>query len=246
MPLEYQVKTHVFEGPLELLLDLIEKRKLFINEISLAKIADDYIARLHEFEKFPVDFVSGFLIVASTLVLIKSKSLLPGLPLTPEETGDITELEDRLRQYRKIRELSVHVREYFGKDMLFPREHVRIKEVRFVPTAEITVPSIFAAADSVLMNLPRNASLTKVVIKKVISIEEMMERLTERITSRLKMNFDEFSGKSKTEKVNIIVSFLAMLELVKQGVIAVTQENHGGDIVMETHVLNTPRYGGTM
>ena len=84
MPTDYQVKTEGFEGPLELLLDLVEKRKLFINEISLATVADDYIAHLKSFEKLPVDFVSSFLIVASTLILIKSKSLLPTLDLTVE------------------------------------------------------------------------------------------------------------------------------------------------------------------
>ena len=80
---DYQIKTEVFEGPLELLLDLVEKRKLFINEISLASVADDYITHLKTFEKMPVDFVSNFLIVASTLILIKSKSLLPTFPAMP-------------------------------------------------------------------------------------------------------------------------------------------------------------------
>ena len=107
---DYKIKTEVFEGPLELLLDLVEKRKLFINEISLAQVADDYIAHLKQFEKMPVDFVSNFLIVASTLILIKSKSLLPTLSLTEEETHDIDELERRLKEYQKIRELSVNIK----------------------------------------------------------------------------------------------------------------------------------------
>lgn len=243
MPLEYQVKTQVFEGPLELLLDLIEKRKLFINEISLAQIADDYIAQLRNMEKLPVDFVSNFLIVASTLVLIKSKSLLPTLSLTPEEKGDIKELEDRLREYQRVRELSVHVRERFGSMRLFPQGQSRKREVRFTPSGEITPSGIFSAIQSVLMSLPKKISLPKVVVRKVISLEEMMDRLTKRITSNLKLNFHDFSGRGREEKVTIIVSFLAMLELVKQGVIAVTQEHHGGDILMETHVIDTPHYG---
>lgn len=243
VPLEYQVKTEVFEGPLELLLDLIEKRKLFINEISLSQIADDYIARLKELEKLPVDFVSNFLIVASTLVLIKSKSILPTLSLTQEETGDIQELEDRLREYQRTRELSVHVRQLFGARKVFPQGHVRRQEIKWSPSAEITPSGIFVAMQNILTNLPKKVSLPKIIVKKVISLEEMMDRLTKRITGNLKLNFHDFSGKGKEEKVTIIVSFLAMLELVKQGVIAVTQEQHGGDILMETHVLDTPRYG---
>ncbi len=106
MPSNYQIKTDVFEGPLELLLDLVEKRKLFINEISLAQVADHYIAHLKQFEKMPVDFVSNFLIVASTLILIKSKSLLPSLDLSEEEKTDVRDLELKLKIYKKIKELS--------------------------------------------------------------------------------------------------------------------------------------------
>lgn len=243
--LEYQVKTSTFEGPLELLLDLIEKRKLFINEISLAQITDDYVAHLRTFETLSPDAASSFLIVASTLVLIKSKSLIPSIALTPEETGDIQELEERLRQYQRVRELSLHIRERFGKEILFPQGQVKVREVHFSPTPEITKSGVLTAIRNILANLPKEIPLPQAVVKKVISLEEMMERITARITSSLKVNFNEVAGvgKEKTEKVDIIVSFLAMLELVKQGVIAVTQERHGADILMETHVLDTPRYG---
>lgn len=240
---DYQVKTEVFEGPLELLLDLVEKRKLFINEISLAQVADDYIAHLRQFEKLPVDFVSNFLIVASTLILIKSKSLLPSLDLTPEETQDINELERRLREYQKIRELSVHVKERFGANVSFPKGQTREREAVFAPSEEITPQSIFAAIHEVIAHFPKKVTLPKVVVKKVVSLEEMMDRLTTRITSKLRMSFREFAGVGKEEKVNVIVSFLAMLELVKQGMIAVTQSANGEDIQIETGVLETPHYG---
>jgi segregation and condensation protein A len=243
MSLEYQIKLEQFEGPLELLLDLIEKRKLFINEISLAQIADDYVAHLKNFEKLPVDFVSNFLMVASTLILIKSKSLLPTLSLTPEETQDIAELEARLKEYQRIRELSLHVKKLFGANMLFPKGQTRQRETLFVPSAEIDTPSIFVSIRDVIARFPKKVALPKVIVKKVISIDEMMSRLTDRITSNLKMSFREFAGVGKEEKVNVIVSFLAMLELVKQGVLAVTQNSHGDDIHMETGVLETPKYG---
>lgn len=243
MPLDYQVKLESFEGPLELLLELIEKRKLFINEISLAAIADDYIARLKEFEKFPVDFVSNFLIVASTLILIKSKSLLPTLDLTPEETEDIHELENRLKEYQRIRELSLHVKSMFGEQIIFPKGQTRVNETVFAPSEEIKTQSVYEAICDVVMRFPKKINLPKVLVKKVVSLEEVMDRLAERITSNFKMSFREFAGVGKEEKVNVIVSFLAMLELVKQGMIAVTQAGHGEDIHMETGVLETPHYG---
>lgn len=240
---DYQVKTEVFEGPLDLLLDLVEKRKLFINEISLAQVADDYIAHLRQFEKMPVDFVSNFLIVASTLVLIKSKSLLPSLDLTPEETQDINELERRLKELQRMRELAVHVKQLFGVNVSFPKGQTRAREQVFAPSEEISNNNIFTAILDVIAHFPKKVSLPKVVVKKVISLEEMMDRLTDRITSNLKMSFREFAGVGKEEKVNVIVSFLAMLELVKQGVIAVSQMANGSDIEIETNVLDTPNYG---
>lgn len=243
MASDYQIKTEVFEGPLELLLDLVEKRKLFINEISLAQVADDYIAHLKQFEKMPVDFVSNFLIVAATLILIKSKSLLPALSLTEEETQDIDELERRLREYQKIRELSVHVKQMFGEKVSFPKGQSREKEIVFAPSEEITAPSIFSAMRDVIAHFPKKVTLPKVVVKKVISLEEMMDKLTTRITGSLKMSFKDFAGVGKEEKVNVIVSFLAMLELVKQGIIAVTQGENEDDIQIETKVLDTPNYG---
>ncbi|OIP66315.1 MAG: hypothetical protein COV32_01525 [Candidatus Yonathbacteria bacterium CG10_big_fil_rev_8_21_14_0_10_43_136] len=239
----YVIKTEVFEGPLELLLDLVERRKLFINEISLATVADDYIAHLKQFEKMPVDFVSNFLIVASTLILIKSKSLLPTLSLTEEETQDIDELERRLKEYQKIRELSVHVKQMFGENISFPKGQPREREAVFNPSDEISAQSIFSAMRDVILHFPKKVSLPKVVVKKVISLEEMMDRLTTRITGSLRMSFKEFAGVGKEEKVNVIVSFLALLELVKQGIIAVTQGSNGDDIEIETNTLETPNYG---
>lgn len=243
---DYQVKLETFEGPLELLLDLIEKRKLFINEISLATIADDYVAHLKNFEKLPVEFVSNFLIVASTLILIKSKSLLPALTLTSEETRDIQELENRVREYKRIRELAVHVKKLFGAEMLFPKGQSRTREVIFTPNEEIKTQNIFTAIREVIARFPKKVVLPKVLVKKVLSLEEVMSRLAFRITTNLKMSFNDFAGVGKEEKVNVIVSFLAMLELVKQGVLAVTQESHGAEIHMETGMLETPQYGTGM
>src|SRR5690242_7983178 len=85
----YTVKTPAFEGPLDLLLDLIEKHKLAISEISLAKVADDYIAYVKTFSEFPVAMSAHFILVASTLLLIKSRSLLPNLALSDDEKGSI-------------------------------------------------------------------------------------------------------------------------------------------------------------
>jgi len=238
----YKVKAGEFEGPLDLLLDLIEKRKLHISDVSLAKVADDYIAHVRELGDFPVAESANFILIASTLLLIKSKSLLPTLELTLEEQESVSDLEDRLKKYKRIKELSHHVQELFGKNILFFREPPRDIKPVFSPDEDIKILSILLAIKSVLQNLPKQEKLPQLVVQKIISLEEMIGNLTDRIQHSLKMSFKEFSKAGKVDKVNVIVSFLAMLELVKQGVIQVSQEKQFDDIHMETQELGVPRY----
>jgi segregation and condensation protein A len=237
----FTVKQSHFEGPLDLLLDLIEKRKLFVNDVSLAKVADDYITYVKSLSEFPVSDSAHFILIASTLLLIKSKSLLPTLNLTNEEQASIDDLQLRLKIYERMRDLSQKIRPMVGKNILFPRGERKLDPV-FSPDADMTVKNLLLAAGRVLSNLPKREFLPKVVIDKVISLEDMITDLTKRVSESLKMSFKEFSGKGRTERVHVIVSFLAMLELVKQGVIDVTQEKHFDDIHMETEALGTPRY----
>src|SRR5210317_1605912 len=91
----FQIKTEVFEGPLDLLLQLVEKRKLFINDVSLAKVTEDYIDYVNAVERFPMADAAQFILIASTLLLLKSKSLLPSISLTDEEEESIENLERR-------------------------------------------------------------------------------------------------------------------------------------------------------
>ncbi len=239
---EFLVKTHIFEGPLDTLLSLIEKRKLFINDISLAQVADDYIAYIKSLNEFPIADSSHFILIASTLVLIKSKSLLPDLNLTVEEQESIDDLEDRLKQYQKYKALSVHLRERFGINVEYLRLPSKEKKIVFTPDKNTSIDRIFETVKAVIQNLPKKEFVPKAIIQKVISLEEMMDNLSERITKSFKMSFKDFSGHGKAEKVNVIVSFLAMLELVKQGIINVRQDSDFQDIHMETEQVGVPRY----
>jgi len=246
MTLNYKVKTEAFEGPLELLLSLVEKRKLFINDISLAQVADDYIAYTDNLEELSIGDSANFILVASTLVLIKSKSLLPNLSLTEEEQENIDDLENRLKEYQQIKKLSENVKSSFGNKVVFFRIPNKKIDPIFSPSKDIDKESIFSAIKNVICSLPKKEIIPEKIIKKVISLEAIIENLTERIQASLKMSFKEFHGNSihedKKAKVSVIVSFLAMLELVKQGVIAVKQDKRFDDINMETLEPGTPRY----
>ncbi len=239
----FAIKTEVFEGPLDLLLNLIEKRKLLINDITLSKVTDDYISHVNNLPTFSIPDRANFILVASTLLLIKSKSLLPTLDLSGEEQESIEDLEKRLKEYQRIKELSLHVKELFGKNVIFAKSQNRQVVPVFSPQEGMTAAGLFAAIKDVLKSLPKKEILPQAIVKKVISLEEMIGNLTNRIKSNIKMSFRDFSSQEgKQEKVTIIISFLAMLELVKQGIIDVTQQNRFDDIQMETQEIGVPRY----
>jgi len=238
----FTIKTEVFEGPLDLLLSLVEKRKLFINDIALSKVTDDFIAHIQNFENMPMADSAQFILIASTLLLIKSKSLLPTLTLTEEEEEGIHDLETRLKIYQRIKDASVNIKNIFGVNIIYPQSQSRPIETIFSPHESMNLLSLALSIKDIIKSLPKKENIPKAVVRKVISLEETIDNLTKRITQGLRMKFSDFANVSKEEKVNVIVSFLAMLELVKQGILHVSQENHFGDIHMETKEVGVPRY----
>ena len=234
----YNVKTINFEGPFGVLLNLIEERKLFINEISLAQVTEDYLKYLNSLEKTHPDEIASFVVVAATLILIKSKSLLPNLNLTSEEEGDIKNLEDRLKLYELYIQLSGNVKNIFGEKIIFAPEERRRENLVFLPDDQITKESMMTFAQNVIGRIPKKVFLPEIEVKTVVSIEEMIDKLTERIKNSLKMNFKDFTGKvqTKEEKVVLIVGFLAMLEMVRNGILNAVQENNFEDIIIEQQI----------
>lgn len=238
------MKTEVFEGPLDLLLDLVTKRKLFVNDVSLAEVTDDFIKYLDEHEEFPIGESAEFIVVASTLMLIKSRSLLPMIKLTDEEEESIHDLGDRLALYARVKELATGLKNIFGKEIIFEKTPSRNPTIVFSPDSKTDTKNLLLALERVIESLPKKEIMPKVMVKKVISLEEMIEKLADRISKASKINFKDFHGtKGKLtyeKKVSIIVGFLAMLELVKRGAIRVTQE--GGNIHIESEKIDIPQY----
>lgn len=236
----YTVRAGSFEGPLELLLSLIEERKLFVNEISLADVTNEYIAHLKSLSTGSTNQhianVSYFIVIASTLILIKSKSLLPNLSLTEDEEEKIEDLEQRLKLYRCIKNISFEVKKQFGVSIIFqPCDRVW-SEPLFSPDPEMTLPILASSIQEVLKNIPvEKEILPEVEIRKVINIDQMIDNLTDRIQEAMTVSFKQFSQSQGAEnkeeaRVHIIVSFLAMLELVREGIIDVIQNVSFEDI----------------
>lgn len=236
MPIK--VKTGVYEGPLDLLLELIEKRKLLVNDIALAQVADDFIAYVNTHPELPVGEVAEFISLASTLLLIKSRSLLPNLAISDEESRDIKQLEYRLAVYQIIKEAAKGISRMQGP-MLYEGAAPQF-EPMFLPDEAITLHSLRQAAQVLIDGFPSTLALPQVEVKKIRSLEDTIVDMAGRISSAFRMSFKEFT---KGEKQSVIVGFLALLELVKQGIIKATQDERGGDIVMEQDAVSTPKYG---
>jgi segregation and condensation protein A len=233
-------KTPVYEGPLEILLELIEKRKLLINDISLAAVTDEYIARVNAMPELPVGETAEFIALASTLLLIKSRSLLPTLELSSEESRDIKELEYRLALYQLIKESTRTITDQLRGPMLFEGNPPALEPL-FLPDASATLQSLRTAAQTLIEGFPSTLTLPKVAVKKIMSLEEMIDKLAQRVTSAMRTSFREFTKGSK-ERGEVIVGFLALLELVKQGILKATQDDRFGDITLEADSVSTPSY----
>jgi len=240
------LKTENFEGPVGLLLDLVERKKMPISEVSLAAISGQFLDYLKTFENLPYADTVSFIETASILMLIKSRSLLPQMEISEEERQSIEELEKRLDIYKFIRDVSGAIKNIYGKNPMFARESFANLDALFgVKPANLSLENVLEAARSVISFFPEEESLPQVKIGRIIKLEEKISELAQRIQDNIRTCFSDFSdrnkyGKSQEElndmKTEIIVSFLALLELVKQGIAIADQENAFGDI-------NVKKYG---
>ncbi len=237
----FSIKTDGFQGPFELVLDLIEARKLLVNDLALASITDDFIQHVRAQEAFPVEETANFIQIAATLLLIKSKSLIPDLSLTEEEQGDVDDLKKRLEAYEKVREAAKELGRLFGKNVMVNAGE-RVPEPVFAPAKDLTKEALAEALARVLAAREAVEKLPEARVKPMVTIEEMMDRLAKRVQTAMNLSFKEFAGTAR-EKVEVIVSFLALLELVKQGAVAAEQFEQYGDIRISNTAAATPRYG---
>lgn len=241
---QFHIKHEQFEGPIEVLLELIEKRKVFVNDISLATVTDDFIAYIQNRGMHP-EYVASFLSVAATLLLIKARSLLPNLELTQEESESITDLERRLALYQIISESSKWLTQHYGKKIAFEGVS-RMGGVVFAPD-----PTLFAQDFPVLITgviariPPPKPKAQEVKVYKTISIKEVLDTLHERIQHALSTTFDSVmvhapEGDEKQKKVYVIVSFLGMLELVRRGFVDAEQDGETGAIHLQKQDTPAP------
>ena len=232
--MSFKLTTPEFTGPIEALLQLIEKRKLPISDISLAEVTDEYLKFISSLSND--DTMANkvhFIYVASTLALIKSKSLLPNLDLSSEEETDIEKLKERLVLYKHYQDIGQNLKQQYQLKPQFSIANDRPREIVFMPHEGITSQSLLLALQDVLTEVPEIKQTKKeAYIKIAVHIEEIMDSIIARIKNQPTLNFKSFmnSGSAKHEhpkqkKVYAVVSFLALLEVVRNHGIGVQQ--HG-------------------
>ncbi len=231
--MEYKVSLEKFSGPLDLLLSLIEEKKLEISEISLSAVTDQFLEYLKKMSAQGGEYqriLADFLVIASRLILIKSRSLLPNLVLTQEEEGDIKELEERLKVYQQIkllgRELGKWAKE---RPPYFSREYFLNLPVVFYPSKNLNKEGLLSIYESFLKTLPQLEKLEEQSMARIITLEEKIEELMNRISAAAEMSFNEISSSSK-EKIDVILMFLAVMMLFRKKILEVSQDKLFGEI----------------
>ncbi len=228
----YQIKTEQFEGPISLLLELIEKRELDITRLSLAKVTDDFLFFLEEKENINLVNLTEFIAVASQLILIKSKALLPLFEITSEEEEELEDLEERLKEYRRFKEIAMQLEKMFDqKKVAFSKKEDKLIKGAFVDP-RLKPLDLKNSLEKFFQAHQPEEKLEEKRMAKVISLEEKMVDLKSLLESRVKFAFHEAVAK-KGGKVEVLVTFLAVLEMVKRRTILVSQETVFGEISLE-------------
>lgn len=224
----FEVRLQQFSGPLQLLLDFIEKEEVPITDVSLATITEDYLNHVNSNE-VPTEELADFLIVATKLLYIKSKAILP-LPDLDEEEEEST-LALQLKMYKEFVDASKHIEKLFeSSNTMFAREKTLVVKPReFVAPKGVTGSVLSKAFKSLLKRLEPFFALQAASIKRVVSVQEKIRQMQDAILERSRMTFKEVV-KGAGSKVDIVVSFLALLELVKLKVVSTVQQDTFKDI----------------
>lgn len=228
----YSVKLDQFEGPLDLLLQLIEAADLDITEVSIAEVAEQFMQYLGNVEERNPEELADFLVVAAKLLLIKSRVLLPNLDFSDEE--DENGLEQQLMIYKEYYEASKKIAEIIArKDVLFLRDKIPLDlEIVFNPPKDISGQKLKSIFLEILKEIEPIIKLPQRQVARVMSIREKIEQIRNKILTMMHLNFKELLAGSKN-KTDVIVTFLGVLELVKQRAVVVKQDKMFDDIIIE-------------
>lgn len=232
------VQLENFDGPLDLLLYLVRKQEMDIHALRLSELTEPYLAYVERMQELNLDQAGEFLSIAATLVWLKSKSLLP-LSKKDEEEPDPDTVEEllllRLQEYQRIKDAALELegRDRLGRDMFArqaPRDEWAEQGESVVEVEEISIFSLIEAFQNVLKKAERVRTLH--VIPERVRIEEKLDAMLTLLTRRHSVFFEDFFEESVSRK-DVILTFIALLELMRLKVVGITQADLGGSILCE-------------
>ena len=247
--MDMKFKLESFEGPLDLLLHLIEKNKVNIYDIPIVEITDQYLEYIDEMKKQDLDVMSEFLVMAATLLNIKSKMLLPKEAVVEEEEEDPrAELVQQLLEYKmyrtyayELRDRQVDANQIFYKEPTIPDEVLAYEEPVDVDQliSDLTLNKLNVVFQSVIKRQKNRVDPVRSrfgeIKKEEVSVEDKMIEISEYARNHKTFSFRELLEK-QSSKVQIVVTFLVILELIKAGEIRIVQENIFDDIKIESQL----------
>lgn len=234
--MKYNIHLNVYDGPLDLLCDLISKQKIDIKDILISEITSQYLAYIDMLNEMDLEVASEFIIMASKLVEIKSKYLLYKQHHEEHEEDPRLELVEKLEEYKKFKEASLSLKEnvHYTYDTFFRAKEEVIVDNK-IDLDEISIEAIRAILPMILKTkviegFDKTEELDMIVKKRVVSSEEKMSDLKELMKTKDKVSFVELVG--PYDKDETIATFLAILELIKEKLIVVVQNEFFDDILI--------------
>ena len=232
--LHYTVHTPAYEGPLDLLLDLIERAELDITSVSLASVTDQYLASLKDLEQLNADEISAFIVIAAKLLQIKSEALLPRPPAHPASEEDLgRSLVDQLKLYKRYKEIGLWMNERQEADW---RTYLRVapppKVEPKLDLTNLTLEKLVSAAEEAFAKDRNKQPLGVIIAAPRVTIREKIDLIT-KVMKEVEHSTFRALLEPGASRLEIVVTFLAMLELVKRYHIYANQSELFSDIEID-------------
>ncbi len=233
-----KLEQHQFEGPLDLLLTLIEDQKLDITQVALASVTEQFLQYIKTLEAIEPTTLSDYLSIAAKLLVIKSKAILPTLEVdTGEDEDPGQNLEEKLLLYKQFKETAKYFKFLDSKrQQSFTRTLTFEEKIHFFPDSSVTIDRLHGHILGILESLKELDNLPKAKIREAISIQEKIDHLQVLISEQIETNLSSLLTNAKN-KSEVIITFLALLELIKQKVLTVEQEALFTDVTIKKYSL---------
>lgn len=242
--MDYSIQTKKYEGPMELLFDLISRNKIDIRDISIVEITNQYMEYVDHVKSIDMDLASDFIMMATRLLEIKSRYILYVKDKGESEQDPRQELIDQIEEYKKYRQIAEEIKDKIKEyDNRFYRQEEELEleeeddnlDLSRINLDEIEslLPDLFKILDQVKKNdkgLEKNPNLKKIVENRTISVEDRIKSLRSKIKEGERLSF--IQSLESQDKKEVIASFLAMLELIKLKEIEIIQDKKNKDIII--------------